>query len=196
MTEMAMDDIIKARIQESIDVKSILLRDPIMLKQISAAAQLMIDAISSENKILFCGNGGSASDALHLTGEIVGRFQKERKGQAAISLNGDVATLTAIANDYGYDRVFARGVEALMKPGDVLVGISTSGNSENILQAILMAKQIGGKTVGLLGKGGGKISKNCDVPVIVPSDCTARIQESHIMIGHILCELIEEEIHG
>jgi D-sedoheptulose 7-phosphate isomerase len=185
-------ELIKARIEESIDVKKKILSDDGMISIIGMIANTMIQSINHGGKILFCGNGGSASDSLHLTGEIVGRFQKERKGMAAVSLNSDVATMTAVANDYGYDEVFARYVEGLMKPTDVLVGISTSGNSENIYRAILKAKDIGGKTVGLLGKSGGKIKDIADMSIIIPSDCTARIQESHIMIGHIICELIEE----
>ena len=145
-------ELIKTRIGESIDVKKKILSDDGMINAIDTIANTMIQSINQGGKILFCGNGGSASDSLHLTGEIVGRFQKERKGMAAVSLNADVATMTAVANDYGYDEVFARSVEGLMKPIDVLVGISTSGNSENIYRAILKAKDIGGKTVGFLGK--------------------------------------------
>ena len=185
-------ELIKARIEESIDVKKKILSDDGMINIIEEIANTMTQSINQGGKILFCGNGGSASDSLHLTGEIVGRFQKERKGMAAVSLNSDVATMTAVANDYGYDEVFARSVEGLMKPIDVLVGISTSGNSENIYRAILKAKDIGGKTIGLLGKSGGKIKDIADMSIIIPSDCTARIQESHIMIGHIICELIEK----
>lgn len=186
------DPIIKKRIQESIDVKTLILQNEQLCGSIMEAATVMKEAIMTGNKVLFCGNGGSASDALHLTGELLGRFQKERQGLAAISLNSDVATMTAIANDYGYNKVFSRTVEALMKPRDVLVGISTSGKSENVFQAILKAKETGGKTVGFLGKDGGRIRDNCDISIVVPSDCTARIQEAHIMIGHIICELIEE----
>ena len=185
-------ELVKARIKESVEVKNRILADEKMIYAIQQIADVMTCSIKQGGKILFCGNGGSASDALHLTGEIVGRFQKERKGMAAIALNADVATMTAIANDYGYDEVFARAVEGLMKPEDVLVGISTSGNSENVYNAMLKAKDLGGKTIGFLGKTGGKIKDIADLSIVVPSDCTARIQESHIMIGHIICELIEE----
>ncbi|XME04327.1 SIS domain-containing protein [Lachnospiraceae bacterium C1.1] len=185
--------IIKTRIQDSIDIKSLILGDDEIIDKILSSARLIRSSLSSGGKVLFCGNGGSASDSLHLTAEIVGRFQKERSGLAAISLNADVASMTAIANDYGYDTVFSRAVEGLMNPEDVIVGISTSGNSENVYQAILKAKEIGGKSIGLLGKTGGKIKDILDVAIVVPSDCTARIQESHIMIGHIICELIEED---
>ena len=143
-------------------------------------------------KVLLCGNGGSASDALHIAGELIGRFQRERQGLPAIALNADVASMTAIANDYGYDRIFERGVEGLLNKGDTLIGISTSGNSENVYLAVKKAKEKGGKTIALLGKDGGKINDIADISIVVPSDCTARIQESHIMIGHIICELVED----
>ncbi len=186
-------DLVKTRIRESIEIKSRILEDEAIITQVCEASEMIKSSLKNGGKVLFCGNGGSASDSLHLTGEIVGRFQKERQGLAAISLNADVATMTAIANDYGYDSVFSRAVEGLMKPEDVLVGISTSGNSENVYQAIMKAKEIGGKSISLLGKTGGKIKDVSDISIIVPSDCTARIQESHIMIGHIICELVEED---
>lgn len=183
--------IVSERIRESIDAKQKMLEDGELLLLIEKAAGVMKASLKSGGKILFCGNGGSASDSLHLAGEIVGRFQKERKAMAAVSLNADVAAMTAVANDYGYDAVFSRAVEGLMKPGDVLVGISTSGNSENVYRAILRAKEMGGATVALLGKDGGKIKGAADIPIIAPGCCTARIQEAHIMIGHIICELLE-----
>lgn len=184
-------EIINERIRESIGVKQKMIEDGEIPALIGKAAGLIKDSLGCGGKILFCGNGGSASDALHLVGEIVGRFQKERKSMAAISLNADIAAMTSIANDYGYDYVFSRAVEGLMNPEDVLVGISTSGNSENVYQAILKAREIGGHTIALLGKSGGKIKAKADIAIIVPSDCTARIQEAHIMIGHIICELVE-----
>lgn len=184
--------IVNERIGESIDVKKKILEDYVLLELVEKAADLMKESLSKGGKILFCGNGGSASDSLHLAGEIVGRFQKERKAMAAVALNADVVTMTSVANDYGYNYVYARVVEGLMNPEDVLVGLSTSGNSENVYQAILQAKKACGKTIALLGKNGGKIKDRADISIVVPSDCTARIQEAHIMIGHIICELIEE----
>lgn len=184
--------IVQKRIQESIAVKQQLLEDSAQLAQIEAAAELIRHSLECGGKVLFCGNGGSAADSLHLTAEFVGKFQKERKALAAVSLNANISSITAIANDYSYDMVFARAVEALMKPEDVLVGISTSGNSENAYQAMLKAKEIGGITVSLLGRDGGKIKKVSDIPIIVPSECTARIQETHMMIGHIICEIVED----
>ena len=183
--------IVSERIRESIDTKQKILDDDRLLLLIEKAACMLKDSLKNGGKVLFCGNGGSASDSLHLAGEIVGRFQRERGAMAALSLNADVASMTSIANDYGYDSVFSRAVEGLMKPEDVLVGISSSGNSENVCQAILRAKEMGGGTVALLGKDGGKMNGMADVSIVVPSGCTARIQEAHIMIGHILCELVE-----
>ena len=184
--------LVEEKIKESIRTKQEVLQSPELLVSIQKAADYVCNSLKAGKKILLCGNGGSASDALHITGELVGRFQKERGALAAIALNADVATLTAIANDYRYEKVFERGVEGLMKEGDCLIGISTSGNSENVYLAIKKAKVLGGKTIALLGKDGGKIKDIADISIVVPSDCTARIQESHIMIGHIICELAED----
>lgn len=184
--------LIEERISDSIIVKQTILQSEEHIHAIEKASQTVIDSLKNGGKVLLCGNGGSASDAIHIAGELVGRFQRERKAMAAIALNNDVATMTAISNDYGYDKVFVRGVEGLLKPEDTLIGISTSGNSENIWLALLKAKEMGGKTVAFLGKDGGKIKDIADVSIIVPSNCTARIQESHIMIGHIICELVED----
>lgn len=184
--------IIEEIIDESIKTKQNMLKDKELLTDIQRASDLVIDSISKGGKVLLCGNGGSASDALHIAGEFVGRFQKERKSAPAIALNADMASVTSIANDYGYDSVFSRIVEGYMEEKDILIGISTSGNSENVYNALLKAKEIGGRTIAFLGRDGGKIKNIVDVPIIVPSDVTARIQESHIMIGHIICELAEE----
>ena len=185
--------LIKTRISESIETKKKILEDDYLLTQIQNVADMIVNALFEDKKVLLCGNGGSASDALHITGELVGRFQKERKAMAAICLNADVATMTAIANDYSFDEVYAREVEGLLQKGDILIGISTSGNSENVYRALERAKRLGGKAIALLGKGGGKIKGKADISIVVPDDNTARIQESHIMIGHILCELVENE---
>lgn len=140
---------------------------------------------------MLCGNGGSASDALHFAGEIVGRFQKERAAWPAVVLNADVATMTAIANDYSYDDMFARQAEAHVTSKDVFIGISTSGNSKNVLKAVNLSKDKGAVTVGFLGKDGGEISKAADYSLVVPSNVTARIQEVHILAIHIICEIVE-----
>lgn len=189
-----MKELIKQRFQDSIDVKKKIIENEELLDIISGTADAMAEAIESGGKILLCGNGGSASDALHIAGEIVGRFQKERKSWPAVVLNADVATLTAIANDYGYDNAFARQVEGFMTEKDLLIGISTSGNSENVYRAVLKAKEIGGKTAVLTGRTGGKIKEEVDFPIVVPCDVTARIQESHITIGHIMCEMVEDRL--
>ena len=161
---------------------------------IEMVGQELCQALQIGRKILFIGNGGSASDAQHLAAEIVGRFEKDRSGLAAIALTTDSSTLTSIANDYGFDSVFSRQVEALAQKGDVLVAISTSGNSQNIVNAVEAARAKGATTVGLLGKDGGSVKGLVDHALIVPSDNTARIQEAHILIGHILCQLIEESL--
>lgn len=184
-------EIVKKCIFDSIDTKKKILSEEKFIEKIETVSDEIFKVIKNGGKILICGNGGSASDALHMAGEIVGRFQKERNAWPALALNADIASMTAIANDYGYDEIFSRATEAYMTKKDIIVGISTSGNSENIYRAILKAKDIGGKTIALLGKDGGKIAVEADYSIIIPSDITARIQESHIMIIHILCELIE-----
>ena len=187
-------NIIKQRITDSVTVKQNLLGNQDFMETVSGLADAIIECISSGGKLVICGNGGSASDALHFAGEIVGRFIKERKAWPAIVLNADVATLTAIANDYWYDDAFARQAEAHVKPGDIFIGISTSGNSENVYRAVLKSKEIGAKTACLAGKNGGKIAAAVDYPIVVPCNVTARVQECHINIIHILCEIAEEKL--
>ncbi len=186
--------IITERIQESISIKEDLLVNETLLRTVDSLASAIIKAISQGNKLVLCGNGGSASDALHFAGEILGRFQKERSAWPAVVLNADVASLTSIANDYGYDDVFARQAEGHVRQGDVFIGISTSGNSENVLRAMKIAKEKGAVTAGLLGKDGGKIAEIADFPLIVPCNVTARVQECHILLIHILCEIVEAEL--
>ena len=156
------------------------------------AARLIRDAILAGNKVLLCGNGGSAADAQHIAAEFVGRFVLERRGLPAIALTVDTSALTAIANDYGYDKVFSRQVEALGAPGDVLVGITTSGKSPNVVAAIEVARARGMKIIGLTGGKGQEFAQSCDAGIAVPSLVTARIQEMHIAIGHILCEVLDD----
>lgn len=186
--------IIKQRITDSVSVKQSLLSNQNFMEMVSRLADAIIECISNGGKLVICGNGGSASDALHFAGEIVGRFIKERKAWPAVVLNANVATLTAIANDYGYDDAFARQAEAHVKPGDIFIGISTSGNSENVYRAVLKSKEMGAKTACLAGKDGGKISVAVDYPIVVPCNVTARVQECHINIIHILCEIAEEKL--
>ncbi len=185
---------IRAEIRASIDVKQRMLDDPAMIKTISEAAACMTEALKKGGKILVCGNGGSASDALHIAGEIVGRFQKERPAYAAVALNADPAVMTAVANDYDFGQVFARQVEGLMTDKDVLLGLSTSGNSANVIRAFEKAREIGGKTILLSGKSGGKLRAMADIAVIAPSDVTAHIQEAHECVYHILCGLVEDAL--
>ena len=160
---------------------------------IEAMAERCKAALASGNKILFCGNGGSAADSQHLAAELVGRFQKERRSLASIALTTDTSILTAVGNDYGYDEVFARQVDGLGRSGDILIGISTSGNSKNVVKAVESARNIGMHTFAFTGEGGGKMAELCDLTFAVPSKVTARIQEMHILAGHILCELVEED---
>ena len=189
-----MNKLICERIEDSIRLKQSLLEDRELLKTVESLAVEIAKCLKNGGKLVLCGNGGSASDALHFAGEIVGRFQRERSPWPAVVLNADVATMTAIANDYGYDEVFARQVRGHVKPGDVFIGISTSGNSENVLRAATATGEMGAITAALLGRDGGKIGKLVKYPVIVCGDVTARIQECHITLIHILCELVENEL--
>ncbi len=164
------------------------------LENITNVTEIITKTLKRGNKILIAGNGGSAADSQHFAAELVGRFLKERSGIPAIALTTDTSVLTCIGNDYGYERVFSRQVEALGKPGDVFFGISTSGNSENVVQAVQRAKEMGIVTVGLLGRDGGSLKKLCDYELTVPLNETPRIQEFHIMTIHMICEIIEESM--
>jgi D-sedoheptulose 7-phosphate isomerase len=159
---------------------------------IETACKTMVSTLKNGNKVLLAGNGGSAADAQHIAAELSGRFVKERKALPGIALTVDTSALTSIANDYGYEYVFSRQLEALAQPDDLFIGISTSGNSQGILNALETASEIGCKTLGLSGRNGGKMNGLCDLNIIVPSDITARIQEMHILIGHILCKAVDE----
>ncbi|WP_294001793.1 D-sedoheptulose 7-phosphate isomerase [uncultured Megasphaera sp.] len=178
--------------QRMADHAAVLAATKALASDIERAGILIGDALAGGHKILFCGNGGSAADSQHLAAEIVGRFQKERPSLPALALTVDTSVLTAVANDYGYDTVFSRQVEGLGNDGDVLVGISTSGNSKNVIAAIEAARKKQMKVIGFTGIGGGKMADLCDVCLAVPSRVTARTQEMHIMMGHILCEIAEE----
>ena len=155
------------------------------------AANLCIDSLNNGGKILIFGNGGSAADAQHIAAELVGRYKIERKGFAAIALTTDTSAITAISNDFGYENVFTRQVEALATNLDVVIGISTGGTSTNVINALKKAKEIGCKTIGFSGRGGGEMNTLCDINLVVPSDETPRIQEMHILVGHTICHLIE-----
>jgi len=183
---------IKDILLESIQVKEEILRNQI--NQIAEVAELMIDCLKKDGKVIVFGNGGSASDSQHIAAELVGRFKKDRSALAGIALTTNTAILTSLANDYGYDVVFSRQVEALGKKNDVVLGISTSGKAKNVALGIKQAKKMGIKTVALSGGDGGDIVKLADVSLVVPSKITARIQEAHITIAHIICEMIEQEL--
>ncbi|WP_297457017.1 D-sedoheptulose 7-phosphate isomerase [Persephonella sp.] len=165
-------------------------------EQIAALGILMAKRLKAGYKVLICGNGGSAADAQHFAAEIVGRFEKERKGYPAIALTTDTSALTAIGNDYGFEYIFSRQVEALGQKGDILIGISTSGNSENVINAVEVAKKLGIFTVGFLGKDGGKLKDIVDTAFIVPHNRTARIQEVHLTLEHALCNVIDLYLTG
>lgn len=187
-----MDKIIKARFSDHLAVLQAVAESSIP-GQMERVAVKIRQALADGNKVMFCGNGGSAADSQHLAAEFVGRFQKERKGLAAIALTVDTSILTAVGNDYGYEKVFSRQVEALAKRGDVLIGISTSGNSANVLAAVKLAREMGVYCVGFTAEGGGRLAALCDECLAVPVKVTSRAQEMHILIGHILCELVDGE---
>jgi D-sedoheptulose 7-phosphate isomerase len=165
-----------------------------LMGDIVDAGRCMSKTIQSGNKILVCGNGGSAADAQHFAAEMVGRFRRERRPWGAIALTTDTSILTAVGNDYSFNEIFVRQVEALGAPGDLFLGISTSGRSENVLKAALSARMKGLKTVGLLGNDGGPISRSVDSAVIIPCNVTARIQEAHVFILHVWCEMMESDL--
>jgi D-sedoheptulose 7-phosphate isomerase len=184
---------IQRRLRESAELK--LRLGAAELEPLARLIDATTAALAAGRKMLVCGNGGSAADAQHIAAELVGRYQKERRGLPAIALTTDTSILTSIGNDYGFEAVFARQVEALAGPGDVLIGISTSGNSPNVEKAILRARELGGiVTAAFLGRDGGRIKPLVDYAIVVPATETARIQECHITFGHILCELVEARL--
>ncbi|HEC1896286.1 TPA: D-sedoheptulose 7-phosphate isomerase [Campylobacter jejuni] len=187
---------IKGHFQESILVKEQILKDENLITLIKNASLEVIKAYKNGNKTLLAGNGGSAADAQHIAGEFVSRFYFDRPGIASIALTTDTSVLTAIGNDYGYENLFSRQVQAQGVKGDVFIGISTSGNSKNILKALELCKQKEIISIGLSGASGGAMNELCDYCIKVPSTCTPRIQEAHILIGHIICAIVEEELFG
>jgi D-sedoheptulose 7-phosphate isomerase len=185
---------IREAIRESIEAKEALTEED--LRMVLEMAYTMVEALSQGNKVIWMGNGGSAADAQHLAAELVSRFYKERDGLPSLALNTNTSVVTAIGNDYGFEHVFRRQVEALARPGDVVVGISTSGNSPNVLLAIDQARDMGCLTIGLTGSRGGEMAERVDLCLKVPSDDTPRIQEVHITVGHIICEIVESIVFG
>ena len=186
-----MKDIIEQEINEHINVAG---QMHSLTDDIVKISSLCIDSIRSGGKILIFGNGGSAADAQHIAAELVGRYKSERRGLPAVALTTDTSALTSIGNDFGYDQIFQRQIEALAKPEDIVIGISTSGNSFNVISALKLSKKKGCKTIGLSGSDGGDMNKICDVNIVVPASDTPRIQEMHILIGHTMCHLIEQNM--
>ena len=189
-----MKEKIRLQLKSHCEVMAALERE--LTPAIESAAKLLAGALKGGNKLLVMGNGGSAADAQHFAAEIVGRFKLERRALPALALSTDSSILTAVGNDYGFERIFSRQVEAHAAPGDVVVGISTSGNSPNVQLALQGAAQAGCRTVALLGKDGGTIKGVAELSLVIPSDDTPRIQEGHITIIHILCDLVEQELFG
>ncbi len=189
-----MNKSIPAIIKASIEVKQSILNNEALLQMVDQIVVAVSHSFKSGHKVLFCGNGGSAADAQHLSAEFSGRFYKNRRALPSDALHCNSSYLTAVANDYSYDEIYARLVEGTMEKGDVLIGLSTSGNSPNIVKAFEVAKSKGIVTVGFTGSTGGKLASIADYLLNVPSDITPRIQESHILLGHIICELVEADI--
>jgi D-sedoheptulose 7-phosphate isomerase len=181
-------------IDASIAAKKAMLADAEIVAALAEICKLLVNSLSQGNKILLFGNGGSAADAQHIAAELVGRFASDRPALPAISLSENTSSVTAIANDYGFDQVFSRQLEALARPGDVAIAISTSGNSSNVLCALSTARKMGLPTIALTGKSGGKLKGKADHCICVPSNDTARIQECHGLIGHILAQLVEQAL--
>ena len=186
--------LITTRIQENLAVTQALLGDRKLLETVAEVGTRMAQALRAHQRVFFFGNGGSAADAQHLAAELVGRFGRERRALSAIALTTDTSAITAVANDSSFEQIFARQIEALAEPGDVAVGISTSGKSPNVLAALRVAKERGLVTVGMTGGLGGGLATAAQYCIRIPSDKTPRIQESHILIGHLLCEIVESEL--
>ena len=189
-----MKDLIRKRIQDSVDLKSSLLKSADLLDKVEKATGLILDCYGNKGKVLWCGNGGSAADAQHLSAELTGRFYYDRKPLFSEALHVNTSYLTAVANDYGYDVTYSRLVEAMGRAGDVLIGMSTSGNSENVIRALQKAREIGLATLAFTGSTGGKMKDLCDLLINIPSNDTPRIQECHMLLGHTICELVESRL--
>jgi D-sedoheptulose 7-phosphate isomerase len=191
-----MQKYIKSQIAASAKTKQKILDDEKLLKVIEDVASACVDVYKNSKKTLLAGNGGSAADAQHIAAELVGRYGFDRPSIPSLALTTDTSNLTAIGNDYGYDKVFSRQLEGMAVEGDLFIGISTSGNSQNVINAFKSAKEKGVVSVAMVGRDGGEMAKMADYAIIVPSDDTPRIQESHILIGHIICDVIERELFG
>ncbi len=187
---------IKDQIKKSFETKQAIYENIDLIDKIEEVSKLCVALYRVDKKTILAGNGGSAADAQHIAAELVGRYGFDRPSIPSLALTTDTSCLTAIGNDYGYDNVFSRQLEGMGQEGDLFIGISTSGNSKNIINAFLSAKKKGITTVALVGRDGGEMAKMADIALVVPSDSTPRIQESHILIGHIICDIIEKEIFG
>jgi len=189
-----MQTYIKQLIEDSIRIKNDIISNPELIKNIDNVVNKIIQCLKNNGKVLFCGNGGSAADAQHLAAELSGRFYLDRDPLFAEALHVNTSYLTSVSNDYGYDEVYSRLVKGMGRKGDILIGLSTSGNSKNIIKAFNMANEIGMNTVAMTGASGGELKNICKYLINVPSENTPRIQESHILIGHIICEIVEDKI--
>lgn len=192
--ESELTQIVAEQLRETSENLHLMTEDAALLTAIAQVAQACVDALRQHHKILFAGNGGSAADAQHLAAELVSRYAYDRPGLSALALTTDTSVLTAIGNDYGYERLFVRQIEALGSAGDVFFGISTSGRSPNVLNAFAAARAKGLITVGMTGRAGGQMAQRCDYMLRVPSDSTPRIQEGHIVMGHAICQIIEAQL--
>ncbi|PLY15252.1 MAG: phosphoheptose isomerase [Sulfurimonas sp.] len=191
-----MKNYIKDQIKKSFETKQAIYQNEELLNKIVEVCKLCVELYKGKNKTILAGNGGSAADAQHIAAELVGRYGFDRPSIPSLALTTDTYCLTAIGNDYGYDKIFSRQLEGMGQSGDIFIGISTYGNSKNIINAFEVAKEKGIKTIALVGRDGGKMAKIADIALVVTSDSTPRIQESHILIGHIICDIIEKEIFG
>ena len=191
-----MQNYIKDQIKKSYETKQDIYNNEELLNKIEQTSKLCVELYKKGKKTILAGNGGSAADAQHIAAEMVGRYGFDRPSLPSLALTTDTSALTAIGNDYGYDKVFSRQLEGMGQVGDLFIGISTSGNSKNIINAFHSAKEKKITTVALVGKDGGEMAKLADIALVVPSDSTPRIQESHILIGHIICDIIEKEMFG
>jgi len=187
---------IKDQVKKSYETKQAIYENENLITKIEEVSRLCVELYRGKNKTILAGNGGSAADAQHIAAELVGRYGFDRPSIPSLALTTDTSCLTAIGNDYGYDKVFSRQLEGMGQEGDLFIGISTSGNSKNIINAFISAKNMGITTVAFVGRDGGEMAKIADIALVVPSDSTPRIQESHILIGHIICDVIEKELFG
>lgn len=186
--------VIKNNIKESLQLKNQILSDEKIIEAIELSANVIISTFKKKGKVLLCGNGGSAADAQHLAAEFSGRYYFDRPPLNAEALHVNTSYITAVANDYSYDEIYSRLVKGVGKQGDILIGLSTSGNSQNVINALKVAKEIGVTTIGFTGEGGGEMKQHCDILIPIPSQNTPRIQECHMLIGHSICELVESAL--